>query len=182
MTLGLLSASLLALLSVAHFGPHNQGQPPISSERKSDGSPHAGPTDATVRDRPNDGGGALVVSWQPAAGLEFTGYEVWRQAESDTWVRAGFRGPRAVVFEDNEVTDRRRYRYRVAAITEAGPVFSEPSAWAQSSARWFDFEQLPAMVGTVFFTILIVWFIEHARRNRSLFIRRIADLPVRDIF
>jgi len=140
--------------------------------------PAAGPapTDLAAADRPGDGGGIIVLTWDPPADVEqLTGYEIWREAEGDTWQRVGFAGRLVRRYRD-DVTDGVRYRYRLVAVYEDGGAQSEPSGWAESSPQWFDPNTLAALIGTILFSTLVLYFTVAARRGRRGFIRRIAGL------
>jgi hypothetical protein len=129
-----------------------------------------------ARDNPGDGGKTIRLTWQPAADPGLTGYEVMRQAEGDTWQRIAFRGPMAWRYTDDEATDGVRYRYRLDAVYADTTVPSPVSAFATSSAQWFNPDTTAAVIGTIVFTFLILYATYHARRGRNLFIRRIAGL------
>ncbi|MBN2536757.1 fibronectin type III domain-containing protein [candidate division WOR-3 bacterium] len=129
-----------------------------------------------ARDNPGDGGGAIVVTWNPVEDGALIGYDVERQAEGDTWVRVGFRGPLAARLVDDEVTDGTRYQYRLAALYPDTVLHSEPTATVTSSPQWFDPTTLTALIGTLIFTFLLLFFTFQARSGRKLFIRRIGGL------
>jgi len=133
------------------------------------------PADVRAVDSPGDGGGEITVTWTPVDAPGLTGYEVQRMAEGDTWTRVAFRGPMAGSYAD-ETQDGTRYRYRVASVSGAGPVPSEPTDWVASSPQWFDPTSFSALVATVLFTALLLFFTYRARSGRKLFIRRIAGL------
>ncbi|MFO7638638.1 MAG: fibronectin type III domain-containing protein [bacterium] len=141
------------------------------------------PTGLVAHDRPGDGGGVIILTWDPppeAAAAEgqlpgFTGYEVWREAEGDTWQRAGFVGPLARRYRD-DVTDGARYRYRLAVLHEAGTAEVGPTEWVESRPHWFDPGTLVALIGTFVFSFLVLFFTDQARRGRKMFVRRIAGL------
>ncbi|MFO7675561.1 MAG: fibronectin type III domain-containing protein [bacterium] len=133
------------------------------------------PGNLAAADRPGDGGGVIVLTWEPPAAADFTGYEVWREAEGDTWRRVGFAGPLIRRYRD-EVEDGVRYRYRLHAVYDNGEAETGPTGWTQSSPQWFDPSTLAALLGTVIFSFLILFFTAQARRGRPMFIRRIAGL------
>ena len=153
----LLGAVPAAAQPVAGFDP----QPPVIE---------------TVRDNPGDGGGAILLSWRPGETTGLTGYEVLRQAESDTWTGLAFLGPLADDYRDDEATDGVRYRYRVRAQYPQGDVESGPSGRVTSSPQWFDPRTFAAVIGTVVFSFLILFATMRARQGRKAFIRRIAGL------
>ncbi|MBN2465982.1 hypothetical protein JXD38_10220 [candidate division WOR-3 bacterium] len=99
-----------------------------------------------------------------------------RQAEGDTWMRVGFRGPRADSYLDEEVTDGTRYRYALSALRDTVGAPTEPTGWVGSSPQWFDPRRLAALVGTLVISLLVVYFVRRARAGRRLFVRRISGL------
>jgi len=137
----------------------------------------APPSDVSVQDRPNDGGGTIEVTWTRSPDEGITSYRVLRksasQAEWDTLTMAGRFASR---YNDQEAEDGTEYQYMVLAASGEETAASEPSAWVMSSPQWFDLDRIPALVGVVIFTFFIVYFTQRARRNRDLFIRRIAGL------
>lgn len=133
------------------------------------------PANLIARDRPGDGGGLIILTWDRPRSTEFTGYEIQRQAEADTWQRVGFAGPLINRYRD-EVTDGTRYRYRLVSLHDAGAVETEPTEWVESRAHWFDPSTLAALIGTVVFAFLVLLFTARARRGHRMFIRRIAGL------
>lgn len=135
------------------------------------------PGAVTARDTPDDGGGAISITWTRAPDPEVRSYRVLRQTRDATgWDTVGFTSRLVTRYEDDEVRDGVSYRYVVLAQYETGTVPSEPSAYAASSAQWFNTGHLAALVGTIVFTVLIVYFIRRARRDHTLFIRRISGL------
>jgi hypothetical protein len=133
-------------------------------------------TELLARDNPGDGGGTIRITWEPIDSPGLTGYRIMRRAEGDTWERIAFRGPMAARYSDDEATDGVKLQYRLDAVYADTAVASPASAWVASSAQWFNPNTIPAVVGTVIFTFLIVYATYHARRGRNLFIRRIAGL------
>ena len=127
-------------------------------------------------DSPGDGGGNIDLTWQPNDDPELVGYYIMRQAEADTWVEVTFRGPYASGVTDDEVTDGVPYRFRLDAVYPDTVLRSEPTAWVTSSAQWFNPDVLGALIGTILFTTLIVFFTLRARMGKRMFIRRIGGL------
>jgi hypothetical protein len=127
-------------------------------------------------DRPGDGGGAIVLSWNPAAEGSLTGWEILRQAEGDTWQRIDFRGPRADAYTDEEALDGIRYRYALAAVDDTASTRTEPTGWVKSSPQWYDPSTTGALVGTLVICFFVVYFVRRARAGHNLFVRRISGL------
>ncbi|MEO0079541.1 MAG: fibronectin type III domain-containing protein [candidate division WOR-3 bacterium] len=137
----------------------------------------APPADVRARDVPNDEGKNIMVTWSPSPDTDVTGYLVLRQTQgSEIWETLGFTGPLVHRFVDDGAVDGTPYAYKVLAQSQAGTSESEPSAWAKSSAQWFDTGTLPALIGTGIFAFLLLYFINRAKKDKSLFIRRISGL------
>ena len=78
-------------------------------------------------------------------------------------------------FADGNTEDAKEYKYRVVALKGAGSGFAETGA-ARSYPQWFNFNLLNILIWTVVVCFLILFFIYHARRGKTFFIRRIAGL------
>jgi hypothetical protein len=137
----------------------------------------APPTGVTAADRPNDGGKSIRVTWQRSADPDVASFRVLRQAEGqEDWETIGIAGRLINSFADGKARDGIRYRYALMAVADTLTAVSEPSNWAASSAQWFNSDRLSALVGSAIFVFLVFFAIWSARRNRDVFIRRIAGL------
>ncbi len=135
------------------------------------------PTAVTARDVPNDEGGKIIVTWQRSLEPEVLGYRVLRQQEGqEEWDTIAFVGRLTSRYVDDEAKNRINYRYKILAFAETGTAESEPSACAASIPQWFDLTTLPALIGTIVLSLMFVYFFNRAKRDRNLFIRRIAGL------
>ena len=111
----------------------------------------APPADVSATDRPNDGGGAVVVTWTRSPD-PITGYRILRQPEGgEAWDTVGFTGPRLARFVDEGTPDGVPHRYRVLALTEGESAESGPSGYAASRPQWFNSDYIPALVFTFIF-------------------------------
>jgi hypothetical protein len=137
-----------------------------------------GPPSAVVaRDRPNDDGHEIIVSWEPPDDIDVVSYRVLRQAEGQTdWDTIGMVGRLGRSYSDTQVEDNTDYRYQILAVSETETAESVPSDYAVSTPQWFDTDRIPALVGVAVFTFLMVFATNLARRNRNLFVRRISGL------
>ncbi len=136
----------------------------------------APPTGVAAADRPNDGGKAVVVTWK-ASPDPVTGYRILRQRDgSEGWDTVGFTGPRLARFVDEGLPDNVPHRYKVLALNEAEPAESEPSGPVSSRPSWFNTNYAAALVLTLVFGFLVLFYLNKARRGARLFIRRIAGL------
>jgi hypothetical protein len=150
------------------------------------GTPPRPPSGVTARDTPNDAGGSITVYWNLSpddTGEEsgFPGYRVERSLSSS--------GPFAVVAETPEgtgevvdadsLTDGTPYYYRVSAQAD-GAEGSAIAGPAISRAQWFHTGRVNTLIAVLILSGLIIYFIEHARRGKPIFIRKIAGLDAVD--
>jgi hypothetical protein len=141
----------------------------------------APPGSVSAGDVPNDGGGSILVTWTAPADPALTGFEVLRQTEKATaWETLASPGRRATRYTDDAATDGVRYRYEVIAESDSASAASTPTAFAVASAQWFDMNTVPALVGTVVLSFILLYFISRARKDKNLFIRRISGLDAVD--
>ncbi len=147
-----------------------------------------------AKDKPNDAGGAVRVSWDVSTTDDghggILGYTVYRATRAE--------GPYEVVgeiasgkteFDDGSTADSLSYYYKVIAMSDAlfrtgvseevlqlaattGPV--------KSSEQWFDFRRLNVFVGIMVLSFLIVFMISQAKAGKKLFIRKIAGMEAVD--
>jgi hypothetical protein len=135
------------------------------------------PGNVAARDVPNDEGGKIAVTWTRSPDTSVTSYRVLRQAEGAAERETlGFVGRLASQFTDDAAVNGRAYQYRVIAASPTETAESEPSGFVSSSAQWFDTDTLPALVGTAILISVFLYFINRAKRDRNLFIRRISGL------
>lgn len=136
-----------------------------------------------AQDTPNDPGGSIDLSWDPSPdSARITRYEVYR-AESR-------KGPFEKIVEflipttsytDEEVENNKEYYYRVdvvgafqvsASSEIAAPVIAKP--------QWFNRNRLAVLVFAAVYGILVILYIEFAKRTSGMFVRRIAGLDAID--
>lgn len=134
----------------------------------------------TARDVPNDAGGAVEITWL-ASPLEkeegFKGYEVQRRAEGEeVFVAIGELLAGEVVHQDQEAEDGVAYEYRVRVLTSEGAPVVLGVSTAKASGQWFNTSRTNALVGVIFTSFVIIFFIYRARGGAELFVRKIAGL------
>lgn len=135
------------------------------------------PTDITVCDVPNDEGGKLLVTWQKSPDTTVISYRVLRQMQgSEEWETLAFVGRLTSRYVDDEAKNKVPYRYKILAASATEIAESEASQYAIAIPHWFDKSTLPALIGTIVLSLIFVYFINRAKKNRSLFIRRITGL------
>ncbi|MBN2537885.1 fibronectin type III domain-containing protein [candidate division WOR-3 bacterium] len=131
----------------------------------------------TAADRPNDGGSTIQVTWTRSPDEGIIGYRVLRRADGAVeWDTLTMVGRFIARYNDQAAEDGTRYQYAVLAVSDTAAAVSEPSAWAASKPQWYNSERTTALIGSLIFTFLIVFFTFQARSGRKLFIRRIGGL------
>jgi hypothetical protein len=144
------------------------------------------PTNVIAKDIPNDKGGAITISWERSAddgggAKNVTGYEILRSTKRDEgYEHIGNVPPGATSFSDNVTKDKVLYFYKIRAISPTGTSESEPSAPAFSKRQWFDFSRLSLFILSLIIGFAIFYFIEKAKSEKGLFIRKIAGLEAVD--
>jgi hypothetical protein len=143
------------------------------------------PGKVTAADTPNDAGQAITVNWEAssdeAKGL-LVGYEIQRCDKIDgQFVKVGYVPYGFTTFDDQDVpANNKDYFYKVVAVAKGGQAASAPSNAAQATEQWFNTMRINALIGSVFFTIVVVFFITMAKQGKHLFIRKIAGLAAVD--
>jgi hypothetical protein len=140
----------------------------------------APPTNVRAYDAPDDGGGTIIVQWQPSPDdAQLTGYEILRSEDGMNFVRVGFRAQRRTMFEDN-TEDGTTYQYQVAAVQDTTKAFSEISNQAMSRPQLIDTSKINVLIAMIVFGGFMIYFILSARRGKELYIRKIAGLQAVD--
>ena len=135
------------------------------------------PGNVAARDVPNDRGGKIAVTWTRSPDTSIVSYRVLRQTQGTVeWETLGFVGRLLAQYTDDGARNGTAYQYRVIAASPLETVESESSAFATASPQWFDTETVPALVGTAILVFIFLYFINRAKRDRNLFIRRISGL------
>ena len=134
----------------------------------------APPSVVRAFDTPNDAGKSITLGWSAADTL------------AQAWLieRTGPEGPKVVStnaagdigYLDEDVKDRVRYTYRIAAVAGADTVWSAPAPEVSSSPQFFNTNRINILIAMVIFFALVVYYIETAKKGKNLFVRRIAGL------
>jgi hypothetical protein len=148
----------------------------------------------TAIDRPNDGGGSIIVSWSLSPddrtdGI-VTGYKIERAVSADgPFVEVGDAAFGATQSEDGNASDDSTYFYRVMTVAMISAEGQEPTVLSSlselygpvsSSAQWFDWRRINVLAGTALICFFIVFFIQRAKSGQKLFIRKIAGMDAVD--
>jgi len=139
----------------------------------------AGPA-VIARDAPNDAGGAVDITWL-ASPLEkeegFKGYDVQRRAPGEeAFATIAEITPGEAVYQDKEAKDGVPYEYRVRALPAQGPPVVLGISGATASGQWFNTARTNALIGVIFTSFVIIFFIYRAKGGAELFVRKIAGL------
>ncbi len=157
------------------------------------------PTNIQADDTPNDGGGAITVTWDPSPddveNGKVKGYKIFRaefnggQPGDFTEVGDVPAGKPEYSNEDGNTTDGIQYVYKVGAFSrivgEDGDIKdyvsdSEQTTPAVSSAQWFHRRRINVLAAVLLLSFFIVYFIQQAKAGKELYIRRIAGMEAVD--
>jgi len=129
-----------------------------------------------AKDRPNDAGGCIILSWEFLSDSGLDGYLIFRKTLPDTtFKKIGFAG-NLTSYEDNTTRDGAKYVYKVVAIRGEKVYFSETSSVVSSSPQIFHFGRINILIAIVVFTALLLYFLKKAKERDKIFIRKIAGL------
>jgi hypothetical protein len=130
----------------------------------------APPSNVTACDRPNDDGGAIVVSWTPSPddnveSGSVTGYVIYRAvAQEGPFQELGLAEAGSSHFIDTDARTGMSYFYQVAAV--AGHLLSEPlpTAAASSAPQWLNWERWNLLLIGLLLVGAITYGIRTSRR------------------
>jgi hypothetical protein len=146
------------------------------------------PGDIAAQDLPNDPGEAVIVTWTNAPGDNevfhtVDAYLVYRSDNPDTGFELLSRipgGSNSYSDADTSLINRRPYYYKVAALYDIDTVFSATSNPATPSAQLFHTDRVVVLALMLLFAGFALFFIYHARRGRSMYVRPIAGINAVD--
>ncbi len=126
----------------------------------------------------------ISLSWKASKEpTEFLGYYVMR-AEKDSGNYGVYArlGTQVNTFQDRVgIFNGVPYAYRIVAITKDGErISSETTPYVVASPQWFHTGRINALIGIIIFIFLVVFFIEYAKKEKNIFVRRIAGLSAID--
>ena len=140
----------------------------------------APPGAVRVQDTPDDGGRAIMVEWILSTDDPvIERYEIYRSENGGDYEKIGVMGRGRSLYED-ETEDGKQYSYKIASVQDTVRAFSAPSAYVSSSAQWLNRKKINIIAAVVMFGGFILFFIQHARRGRELYVRKIAGLQAID--
>jgi len=138
-----------------------------------------------TQDTPNDAGQSIDLSWEPSPDEEFIErYEVYRaqSAEGPFEKIVEFLIPTTAYTDaDTLLRNKKDYYYRVDVVGELeSRASSEIAGPVQTKPQWFNTNRIPVLVFAVVYGLLLILYIEFAKRDREMFVRRIAGLDAID--
>jgi hypothetical protein len=137
-----------------------------------------------VADVPDDGGGALRVSWdrpvETDRAAKVTGFEILRYSPGEPPEVIGQSLPTDSAYVDDATVDGQPYQYMVRTLTARGSADSEPTGVGISAAQWFAVGRLNVFIVAVLFVVAVVYFLQRARTGAELYIRKIPGLEAVD--
>jgi hypothetical protein len=161
--------------------PSSSNETPVAIQ-----APPAPPTNVAAKDIPNDKGGAITISWEKSAddgagAKNVTEYEILRSNKRDEGYEViGNAAPGGTSFSDNAAKNRVLYFYKIRAISPFGTSESTSSLPAFSKRQWFDLSRSSLFILSLIIGLAIFYFIEKAKSEKGLFIRKIAGLEAVD--
>jgi hypothetical protein len=139
-------------------------------------APPAPPGAVRAFDTPNDAGKSITVRWQAGPGATPEAWLVERTGPAESAKVVVTNEPADNRHLDEDVKDRVHYTYRIAAATGADTAWSQPSQPVASSPQLFNTARLNILIAMVIFFALVIYYIESAKKGKTLFVRRIAGL------
>lgn len=145
--------------------------------------PDLGPIEIRVEDYPSDDGEALIISWDDpgySSLSDFLEYRVIKYLpESDSQAVVGTSVIEPEIMDGN-ASDEIAYEYRVAAVFPDTAVYSAVSDPMTAEVEWYFREKLAVILIGIFVCAAVIFFIETAKRGKTLFLRKIAGLEAID--
>jgi len=141
----------------------------------------APPSDVSASDTPNDAGNAITITWKESSAESqnmVDGYEILRSETIDgEYTAVGYVPYGFTSFNDQDVpSNGKDYYYKVKTVWQDVQSISEVSNPARSDEQWFNAMRINALIGTLIFIAIVIYFITKAKSGQHLFIRRIAGL------
>ncbi len=144
------------------------------------------PANVRVFDTPNDGGKSLSVDWDlipadTALNPNFIRYEIYRSGNpSGPFSNVGFILKGSNQYQDQTVLNHKKYYYYVQAAFKDTTAQSAVIGPGISIPQWFNIARINVLLATIILSVLVVWYIERAKKGEKLFIRRIAGIDAID--
>ncbi len=131
-----------------------------------------------ARDTPGDEGHSITLTWQSQATAMLV---VMRSTSRDSGFEIIGDAPAGeAVYVDVTAEDGTGYYYRLASATEVDTLYATSAGPVVSTSNWFRTQRVNTLILTILLFVLVVGFIQIARRGKELFIRQIAGLSAID--
>ncbi|MFZ5979338.1 MAG: DUF6754 domain-containing protein [Candidatus Zixiibacteriota bacterium] len=156
-------------------------------------------TDVEAKDTPNDAGQSVSISWTKSlddyAGGKVKLYRIFRteavNGQPGQYIEVGDMpaGNAEYSFQDGNTVDGVDYFYVIKTINylkENNVTLWEAASESHltgpiaSTAQWFDWRRINALIGVILLSSFIIYFIREARSGKDLFIRKIAGMEAVD--
>jgi hypothetical protein len=135
-------------------------------------------TGLTAYDTPDDGGRSITLEWQGQAELMLTLERA--TANQDDYEPVAEVLALDEAYTDFGVEDGTEYYYRLAYGATGDTLRTGAFGPVSSKSNWFRSRRLNALVLTCLMFVLVVAFIQAAKRGKELYIRRIPALSAID--
>uniref|UniRef100_A0A7C4TC74 Fibronectin type III domain-containing protein n=1 Tax=candidate division WOR-3 bacterium TaxID=2052148 RepID=A0A7C4TC74_UNCW3 len=126
----------------------------------------------------------ISLSWKKSKEPpEFLGYYVMRaEKDSGNYGIYARLGTQVTTYQDRlGIFNNVPYTYRIVAVTKDGEkISSETTPYVVASPQWFHTGRINALIGIIIFIFLVIFFIEYAKKEKDIFVRRIAGLSAID--
>jgi hypothetical protein len=137
-----------------------------------------GLSDLNALDTPGDEGNSITLTWRSTT-TDLV--QIQRSVSpQDDFVAVGDAVAEDGTYTDMTVEDDVEYYYRLAYATGLDTVYSSTAGPVLSRSNWFRPARRVTLVLTGLFFVLVVSFIQVAKRGKGLYIRKIAGLSAMD--
>jgi hypothetical protein len=135
-------------------------------------------SDLTAFDTPGDEGHSITLTWSsPASGT----FQVMRSiSPQGDYALVGEAPAADGTFVDRTVENGVQYYYKLAYVTDVETMNSSILGPVISSSNWFRTARWNTLILTILVFVLVVSFIQIAKRGKDLYIRKIAGLSAMD--
>ena len=151
----------------------------------------ASPVNAVAKDNPNDGGNAILISWELSPDdADIKGYLIYRASSADgpfDEIGEAVRGTNS--YTDNKAAIDINYYYKVDSykmFIDSDGVESKLSASTpisgpvHSSGQWFHTDRAYCLLFVLLISSAIMFYIERAKKGADLYVRKIAGIDAVD--
>ncbi len=129
-------------------------------------------------DTPGDEGQSITIEWDSAS-TEFVQVMRATSPEGDYEV-LGTAPASEAAYVDRTAEDGEAYYYKLAYPTDAETLYTAAAGPVAARSNWFRTKRWNTFILTVLTFVMVVSFIEIAKRGKELYIRKIAGLSAMD--